>query len=153
MADTLALLRACPLFALWLSAVAIGVGFLAFGAAFEINGHARDLIADARLALDRADCSIDFSSRCARMPQPKLSDQLRGVLPFTSMWKLFAADELYASEFEAEYLSLRAKRRGLLIVRGDLGALLTRLDELLDGHRPTMVKAVLPDCAIKKVTA
>lgn len=126
----------------WLPVLAAAFCFGAWLAVFEPTEKARQLIADVRLALDRADCSIDLSSRCARISQPKLSDQLRGVSPFTAMSRLFTADQLADSEFEAEFLAIRAKRRGLALVRADVGDLIARLDDAL-GIRKSMAKAEL----------
>lgn len=151
MANLYVVMRANPVFAIWLGV--LGVGVVIAMAAFEMNEHARQLIADTRLALDRSQNSIDFSSRCAQMPQCKLSDQLRGASPFTSLWRLFAADDLHASTFEDEYLALRARRRGLMLVRVDLGSLITKLDELVRALPKPMAKAVLPDSQSERASA
>ena len=133
MADHLWTLIAAHPFAWWVLVFSAVVGM-----ALGINQHARELAEDVRLAMKRADHSVDFTARSAVMPPPKLSDQLRAVATLTALWRFFAAPELVASEWEVEFLDLRAKRRGLTLVRSDVGALLTRLDEALIGKRPIL---------------
>lgn len=141
MLDTLLrLVLEAPAVTCWAALVTLGaiVGGIA---AFEPDERMRQLLLDVRRALDRAGHSLDYASRCVRMPGPKLSDQLRGASPFTAMRRLFASDEL--AEFEPEFLALRAQRYGLTVVRSDVGTLLAKLDAMLDGPKP-MAKAELP---------
>jgi hypothetical protein len=47
-------------------------------AALAIDASAKCLVADVRLAMKRADLSLDWVARTIQVPVPKLSDQLNG---------------------------------------------------------------------------
>lgn len=99
-------------------------------ATFAINDDSRQLVADVRLAMKRADLSLDFVARCTRVPVSKLSDQLNSKTPFTSFWR-FIAPEILASHFWHELFALRAERQGGIYVRGELAALVRSVQRLV----------------------
>ncbi len=128
MADTLfRLIAVTP--AAWLLPL-LAVGYGAVLAAFHIDDAARELVADIRLAMKRADLSLDYVSRVIRVPGPKLSDQLLGKQPFTSFWR-FVTPEITRTGFWHEFFAVRAERHGGVYVRGELAALVRGVDQLV----------------------
>lgn len=119
----------------------ITVTLLTVGAALAIDAAARELVADVRLAMKRADLTLDFVSRVTGVPPQRLSDQLNGKVPFTGFWR-FWVGEMRDTDFRPEFLEIQAERVNRLLVRVDLGALIAKLDQLV-GSKP-MVKAALP---------
>lgn len=106
-----------------------------------IDQAARELGADVRLAMKRANLSLDFVARCFGLSQSsKLSVQLDAKQPFTFYRRFFESAEILASAFEAEFLAIRAERRRLALVRSDVGELIARLEAVLPAKRP-MAKA------------
>lgn len=131
MTDTLnACVRAEPVLAFWACTLAAGYLLGLALAAFQVNDASRELVADVRLAMKRADLSVDFVARCTGVPAPKLSDQLNGKTPFTSFWR-FIAPEIKASRFWDELFALRAERHGGVYVRGDLAVLVRGVERLV----------------------
>jgi hypothetical protein len=124
-----------------------GVTFLVglpVAALYVIDQAARDLAADVRLAMKRADLSLDYVSRVIRVPPNKLSDQLSGKAPFT-VWCRFVTLELQQTEFWPEFLALRAERTNQWLVKLDLLAMLVvKVTELVN-HKPVMVKATIDE--------
>lgn len=115
-----------------------GVGI---GAALAIDAAALVLVADVRLAMKRADLSLDFVSRVTGIPPQRLSDQLNGKTPFTGFWR-FATREMRETDFWTEFIEIQADRVNRVVVRADVGALISKLDSLV-GPKP-MAKADLP---------
>lgn len=103
-----------------------------------------DLAADAKLAMKRADLSLDYVARCTGIPHSRLSDQLNGKLPFTGFWRFFVGD-MRETDFRVEFLELQADRLNRVLVRADLGLLLARVETLIAASRKPMVKAALPE--------
>ena len=77
---------------------------LLLGAALAIDAA---LAASARLAMKRADLSLDYVSRVTGIPIQRLSDQLNGKTPFTGFWRFFAG-EMRETDFLDEWLPLVA---------------------------------------------
>ena len=97
--------------------------------AYVIDEAARDLAADAKLAMKRADLSLDFVARVINVPRPKLSEQLNGNLPFTFLCR-FAGREMWETDFWAEFLELRARRIDRALVSSSLGRLVVAVERL-----------------------
>lgn len=117
------------------------------GGAIVIDQAALLLIADVKLAMKRADLSLDWVARTIRVPGPKLSDQLNGKAPFTAFWR-FGIGEMRATDFWLEFSELQLGRVGRVSVPRDLGALLDKVNQLADRFgpvKPRMAKADLPD--------
>lgn len=131
-----------PFFVLYASAIGAAVAFGWFATTLEVSERMRQLADDGHVALKRANCTVDFASRSVPMNPPRLSDQLRGAMPFTALARLMASTDLAATDFEMEFIAIRARRLGYALVRADLGSLISRLEELLDGRKP-MAKAEL----------
>lgn len=111
------------------------------GAAIAIDAAARQLLADVKLAMKRADLSQDFVCRVTGVPLQRLSDQLNGKTPFTAFWR-FATQEMRDTGFWLEFVDIQAARVNRELVRVDLGALISKLDAFVGGK--PMVKAALP---------
>lgn len=111
-------------------------------AAYVIDEGARELAADVKLAMKRADLSVDFVARVIGVPRPKLSDQLNAVTPFTSFWR-FTAREIRDSDFWPELLELRARRLDRALVKSDLARLVMRVEQLVGAEPKRMAKAAL----------
>lgn len=112
-----------------------------FCATVALDDVSRELAADAKLAMKRADLSLDYVARCTGVPHSRLSDQLNGKTPFTALWRFFVG-EMRETDFRIEFLELQAGRVDRFLVRPDLGAIIARLDELVTSAR--MAKASLP---------
>lgn len=114
-------------------------------AALAIDHAARELVGDVRLAMKRADLSLDFVSRVTGVPPQRLSDQLNGKTPFTAFWR-FTAREIRESGFWLELVALRAARVDRYVVNREIGHLIERVEELV-GQKPMarMTPASLPD--------
>lgn len=85
------------------------LGFFAAGLVLDDCGS--ELAADVRLAMKRADLTLDYVSRVLRVPPNKLSDQLNGKRPFTFFWRFFSSAELRAeTDFRSEFLDILARR-------------------------------------------
>lgn len=110
-------------------------------AAYVIDAAARDLVVDVRLAMKRADLSLDYVARATGVPHSRLSDQLNGKTPFTAFWR-FTAPDIRDSDFWIEFLTLRVERVDRSVVMRDLGRLVGAV-EVLIGHKP-MQKMALP---------
>lgn len=125
-----------------------------FAAAFAIDECARLLISDVRLAMKRADLSLDFVARTIKVPIPKLSDQLNGKTPFTSWWR-FASKEIRATDFWLEFHDIEAGRLNRMLVRYDVGRILAGVDELVEDMRgrKRMAKATLAAADARKAGA
>ena len=108
------------------------------GAALAIDAL---LAADAKLAMKRADLTLDYVSRVTSVPLSRLSDQLNGKTPFTSFWRFFAG-EMRDTDFRLEFLDIQAARVDRFLAPRDLGALITGVQALV-GHK-RMAKADLP---------
>lgn len=113
----------------------------ALGMAFAMNDRTRELLADVRLAMKRADLSVDYVARVCGVPPNKASDQLRGVSPFTALWRLFSAPEICGSAFEAELLTLRAERKDRTVVRADVGVVLEQSVLLVERSHQLLEKS------------
>lgn len=112
------------------SVFAVAYALVCAAVAFEINEPARELVADVRLAMKRADLSLDYVARCTSVPVQRLSDQLNAKTPFTSFWR-FVAPEIKASRFWDELFAIRAERHGGIYVRGELAALVRGVEQLV----------------------
>jgi hypothetical protein len=111
---------------------------VAVGAALQIDEAARDFCADVRMAMKRADLSLDFVARSIRVPGNKLSRQLHGYDPFTYFWRFTALDVL----FWLELTRIRAQRLGgELVTQADMVATLALLRTMTGNH--SMLKAEL----------
>lgn len=115
-----------------LSGLGLAFTFLlpCLSAAFGITDESKALVGDVRLAMKRADLSLDYVARCTGVPVPKLSDQLNSKTPFTAFWR-FIAPEILASGFWHELFALRAERQGGVYVRGELAALVRSVQQLV----------------------
>ena len=113
------------------------------GAALVVDEAARELGALVKLAIKRADLTQDQVARFIGVPIPKLSDQLNGKVPFTSLWRFFVAPEMRETDFVSELLGVLAPRVNLALVSQDIGDVLAGLTELLHHHRKPMAKASL----------
>jgi hypothetical protein len=102
------------------------------GAALAIDQAARDLVGDVRLAMKRADLSLDYVSRVTGVPIQRLSDQLNAKTPFTSFWRFFVG-EMRDTDFQLEFLSLQAARVDRMVVRCDLGQLIAKVELMTAG--------------------
>lgn len=100
------------------------------GAVLAIDRAARDLVADVRLAMKRADLSVDFVSRCTGVPPSRLSDQLNGKTPFTAFWR-FGTAEMRETDFWVEFLELQAERVDRMLVSRDLGTLVAKVEAMV----------------------
>lgn len=102
------------------------------------------LAADAKLAMKRADLTLDYVSRVTLVPVQRLSDQLNGKTPFTCLWRFFTG-EMRETDFALEFYEIQLQRADAVIVRGErLTSLLLRLDLLLGTTPKQMAKADLP---------
>jgi hypothetical protein len=112
------------------------------GAAFTIDASSRLLVADVRLAMKRADLSIDYVARVIGVAPNKLSDQLNGKTLFTAFAR-FGCDELRReTEFWLEFTAIQAERVNRELVRANLGELIAKVEELISGKR--MLRMALP---------
>ena len=113
---------------------------IVLGAAIAIDAV---LAADAKLAMKRADLTLDYVSRVTGVPLQRLSDQLNGKTPFTSFWRLFTG-EMRETDFLSEFLDIQATRIDAVMVRGEkLAGLVLRMDFLLGSTPKPMAKAEL----------
>lgn len=103
---------------------------LCVGVPIVIDQAARDLAADAKLAMKRADLTLDFVSRVTRVPLSRLSDQLNGKTPFTSLWRFYAFEEMRQTDWRVEFGELQADRIQRLLVSADFRELLSKVDAL-----------------------
>lgn len=125
----------------------MSVACVALGATV-VDAAAKELAADVRLAMKRADLSLDYVSRVLGVPGPRLSDQLLGKLPFTYFWR-FTAREIRESDFWTELLAIEAERyHATLVLLPELSTLIHRVEELV-GHKP-MARMDLPPAASEK---
>jgi hypothetical protein len=116
---------------------------LFLGAALAIDQAARDLVGDVRLAMKRADLSLDYVSRVTGVPIQRLSDQLNAKTPFTSFWRFFVG-EMRETDFQCEFLSIQAGRVDRMVVRCDLGQLIAKVEQMTAGvKRMAKVQPVL----------
>lgn len=122
----------------------ITVMLLAGGATVVLDRASRQLVADVRLAMKRADLSLDYVSRVTGIPPSRLSDQLNGKTPFTGFWR-FWVGEMRDTDFRIEFLELQAGHVDRLLVRVDLGALIQRLDELVTSTRMAKANLTAPE--------
>lgn len=111
-------------------------------AAVVLDQASNELAVDAKLAIKRADLTLDYVSRCTGVPLSRLSDQLNGKTPFTAFWRLWVG-EMRDTDFRIEFLEIQARRVDRFFVRADVGKLIVRLDELVTTVR--MAKASLPE--------
>ena len=118
--------------------------FVWFSAAGVVDEAAKQLAADVKLAMKRADLSLDYISRVLSVPVSRLSDQLNGKTPFTFFWRFSHREIRDLTEFWPEFMDIQADRMNRLLVRADLGRLIARLDESLAACPKRMVKAALP---------
>lgn len=115
-------------------------------AAFAVD---QQLAADAKLAMKRADLSLDYVSRAiGHEDKPyslsKLSDQLNGKTPFTAFWRFFVGD-MRETAFREEFFAIQADRIGhAFIPNAQIAGLVSRLDFLLGTVPKPMLKADLP---------
>lgn len=100
------------------------------GATLAIDSAGLQLVADIKLALKRADLSLDYVSRVTGVPIQRLSDQLNGKTPCTSLWRLLVAPEMRDTDFRVEFLTIQAQRIDRAVVAMDLSRLLTGVQEL-----------------------
>lgn len=113
---------------------------LFLGAAIAIDAV---LAADAKLAIRRADLTLDYVSRVTGVPMQRLSDQLNGKTPFTSFWRLFTG-EMRQTDFAIEFYEIQLQRADAVIVRGErLASMVLRMDYLLGAAPKPMAKAGL----------
>ena len=122
--------------------LACGLG-LTLGAA-AVDATTADLLADVRLALKRADLSLDYVARCIGIHYSKLSRQLAGDEPFTLCWRILASSEIRQTEFWPEFLALRAARVDRAVVSSTLGQLVASVSELVAATKKPMAKMELP---------
>lgn len=111
------------------------------GSALVIDAAARELVADVRLAMKRADLTLDYVACVTKVPYQRLSDQLNAKTPFTSFWR-FTCREIKETRFWPEFLKLQEERFGYEQVSRDLGMLIAKVAELVN-HKPVMAKAAL----------
>ena len=103
----------------------------------------QQLAADAKLAMKRADLSVDYVARATSYSRERLSDQLNGKEPFTAFWRFFVG-EMRETEFRAEFFAIQAARIDGFFMRGERAvALLTRMDVLLGTTPKPIAKADL----------
>lgn len=76
-------------------------------ATIAVDAAARKLAAAFRLAMKRADLSLDYVSRVIGVPPNKLSNQLLGKVPFTAAWRFFVG-EMRETGFASELLAIFA---------------------------------------------
>jgi hypothetical protein len=117
-------------------------GVALYGATFLIDDCARLLVADVRLAMKRADLSLDYVARCIAVPIPKLSDQLNGKTPFTAWWRFACLEIRRDTTFWLEFAELQAARVDRVLVRADVGTLIAKVEALV-GHKP-MARMAMP---------
>ncbi len=113
--------------------------FVMFGAA--IDAAAKQLAADVARAMKRADLTQDYVARVLGIPPSKLSLQLSGQLPFTTLWRFFVNVEMQQTDFRLEFFDIQAERIDRRMVAMDLGALVTSLQDAF-GKKP-MAKMAL----------
>jgi hypothetical protein len=105
------------------------------GATLAIDSVGLQLVADIKLALKRADLSLDYVSRVTGVPIQRLSDQLNGKTPCTSLWRLLAAPEMQDTDFRLEFLDIQARRMDRALVAVDLSRLLAGVEQLTSSLR------------------
>lgn len=109
-------------------------------AALAVDAATHELLTDVRLAMKRADLSLDYVARCCLVPPEKLSHQLAGRLPFTYCWRILANAEIRESDFWPELLALRAERFDRALVSSELGVLVARVTALVDAVKKPMAR-------------
>jgi hypothetical protein len=105
------------------------------GATLAIDTVALQLVADIRLALKRADLSLDEVSYATGVPIQRLSDQLNGKTPCTCLWRLLVAPEMRVTLFRLEFLTIQAERIDRAVVGVDLSRLLAGVEQLTSSLR------------------
>lgn len=123
--------------------------FVLFGA--TVDAAAKQLAADVAKAMKRADLTQDYVARVLRIPPSKLSLQLSGQLPFTTLWRFFTNAEIADTEFRREFFEIQAERIDRRMVALDLGALVTSLQDAL-GKKP-MAKMALSEAQKEQQSA
>jgi hypothetical protein len=125
----------------------LAIGFL--GAGVALDETARQLAADVRLAMKRADLSLDYVSRVLVVPPNKLSDQLNAKAHFTYLRKFFISRELREeTDFLSEFFDIFADRINRIALPRGVSVLFAKVD----GTPKRMAKAELPAPRLVPVT-
>ena len=99
-------------------------------ATLAIDSAAMQLVADIKLALKRADLSLDEVSYATGVPIQRLSDQLNGKTPCTCLWRLLVAPGMRDTFFRLEFFTIQAERIDRAVVTVDLSRLLAGVEKL-----------------------
>lgn len=73
------------------------------------------LARSVRLAMKRADLTLDYVSRVTGIPIQRLSDQLNGKTPFTGFCRFFSG-EMRETDFLEEWLAIVADGVGRIVL-------------------------------------
>jgi hypothetical protein len=109
------------------------------------------LAADAKLAMKRADLTLDYVSRVTGIPLQRLSDQLNGKTPFTGFWRFFTG-EMRETDFFHEFMEIQCRRMGGTYCPTGLGELVDSVRTLVEiaGEKKRMAKASFAAAVLQK---
>ena len=124
-------------------------------AVYVLDEASRRLAALVSLAMQKADITQDYVSRCTGIPAARLSDQLAGKAPFTGLCRILANDELRTeTDLWLELTDLFAGRVDRMLAPLQYADVIERLKRIEDliGRPRRMARMALPKAEESKAS-